>query len=238
MAEVDLLQGKAAQALDLYDRLLAEDEKSPKLWNERGVCLHQTGDVDGAEGSYRRAIESDPGYDAGSDEAFAQAVTLRPQFVDAWCNRGLMYLRRGRHGAALDAFRAALRASPDAASAWNGIGAVLMETRRYEEARNAFVRSVEADPEFAEARYNLSFVLSNLGDFEGALRETKRAMELNPYYTTPRYKLAPELDAAERISGDHGVESFTFDDQALDQIFAELAPAPAAPAAPPPAADA
>src|SRR6185503_15223349 len=109
---------------------------------------------------------------------------------------------------------------------------------------------VEADPDFAEARYNLSFVLSNLGDFEGALRETKRALELNPYYTTPRYKLAidvqfeyaevlaPELDAAERISGDHGVESFTFDDQALDQIFAELAPAPAAAAPEPPAADA
>jgi tetratricopeptide (TPR) repeat protein len=123
-----------------------------------------------------------------------------------------------------------------------------METRRYDEARNAFVRAVESDPDHAEARYNLSFVLSNLGDFEGALRETKRALELNPYYTTPRYKLAidlqfeyaevlaPELDAAERIVDGEQVESFNFDDGALDAIFQELAPQPAsaaAPAAPP-----
>jgi len=50
--------------------------------------------------------------------------------------------------------------------------------------------------------------------------------------------LAPELDAAERVSGEQGVESFTFDDQALDQIFSELAPAPAAAAEQAPPADA
>jgi tetratricopeptide (TPR) repeat protein len=50
--------------------------------------------------------------------------------------------------------------------------------------------------------------------------------------------LAPELDAAERLAGDDKVESFTFDESALDQIFGELAPQPAAAPAPAPAADA
>jgi tetratricopeptide (TPR) repeat protein len=37
--------------------------------------------------------------------------------------------------------------------------------------------------------------------------------------------LAPELDAAERISGeDRGIESFTFEEGALDSIFADLQP--------------
>ena len=50
--------------------------------------------------------------------------------------------------------------------------------------------------------------------------------------------LAPELDAAERISGEErGVEAFTFEEGALDSIFAELQPQ-GAPAQPAPAADA
>jgi cellulose synthase operon protein C len=254
MAEVYLLQGDATAALDLYDRLLSEDEGSPKLWNERGVCLHQSGQVQAAEENYLRSVRSDATYalawnnlgvarlhrgePGGAEAAFAEAVRLRGDFADVRLNQGLMLLRRGKHNAALEAYRAALAARPHSAPAWCGVGSVLLETRRYEEARNAFARAVEADPDLAEARYNLSFVLSNLGDFEGALRETKRALELNPYFTQPRYKLsielqfeyaevlAPELDAAERVDGeDTGVESFTFDEAALDAIFNEIAPA-------------
>ena len=58
------------------------------------------------------------GYPVGAEASFRESVTLRSCFTDAWWNRGLMYLSRGRHGAALDAYRAALRANPQAAAAW------------------------------------------------------------------------------------------------------------------------
>src|SRR5690606_7689980 len=48
MAEVHLLRRDLAAALELYDGLLAEDPESPKLWNERGVCLQQSGRRDDA----------------------------------------------------------------------------------------------------------------------------------------------------------------------------------------------
>ena len=41
---------------ELYDELLERDPASPKLWNERGVALHQDGRFADAEASYRRAI--------------------------------------------------------------------------------------------------------------------------------------------------------------------------------------
>ena len=84
----------------------------------------------------------------------------------------------------------------------------------------------------------MSFTLSNLGDFEGALRETKRALELDPYYVTQKFALAIDLQyetatigIVPEISADVTAESlgaeFNFDQRLLDNIFQELAPAPA-----------
>src|SRR5207342_2041847 len=52
MAEVHLLRREAKAAVELYDQLLAQHADSPKLWNERGVALHQDGKFAEAEESY------------------------------------------------------------------------------------------------------------------------------------------------------------------------------------------
>ncbi len=62
MAEVHLLRRDHAAALELYDRLVAAHADSPKLWNERAVCLHQAGRRDDARDDYRRAAALDPAY--------------------------------------------------------------------------------------------------------------------------------------------------------------------------------
>src|SRR6185369_7699573 len=51
MAEVHLLRREAKAAVELYDELLAHHADSPKLWNERGVALHQDGKFAEAEES-------------------------------------------------------------------------------------------------------------------------------------------------------------------------------------------
>src|SRR5256884_3006101 len=135
--------------------------------------------------------------------------------------------------------RQVLSSEPNSAAAWNGVGLVLVELKRFPDARNAFVRAVEVDPEHAGAHYNLSFTLSNLGDFDGALRATKRALELDPYYVSQKFALtidlqyeratigiAPEISAD--VTADTIGEDFAFDQRLVDNIFQELAPAPAA----------
>jgi tetratricopeptide (TPR) repeat protein len=62
MAEVHLLMRQPKEALGLYDELLQRQPQSPKLWNERGVALHQEGKFGEAEGSYRKALEAEPTY--------------------------------------------------------------------------------------------------------------------------------------------------------------------------------
>jgi tetratricopeptide (TPR) repeat protein len=251
MAEVRLLQRELPAALELYDALVREHPDSPKLWNERGVCLHQAGRRADAIASYERAVSVDPGYQlawnnlgvvrAGEPpeaavEAFRRALAGERPLFAARLNLGLLLLQRHQLRQALDEYQQALAEQSGSAVAWNGVGLVLMELRRFEDARNAFGRAVDADAGMAGAHYNLSFVLSQLGDFDGALRETRRALELEPLYVPQKFSLTIDLQyedptiaiAPELATEAGGVQlagEFAFDPPALDQLFAELTPA-------------
>ncbi|HEV2751672.1 MAG TPA: tetratricopeptide repeat protein [Gemmatimonadales bacterium] len=261
MAELHLLKHDFAAALELYDTLLREVPDSPKLWNERGVVLHQAGRSDEALASYRHAVEVDGKYaiawnnlgvalarGGGADadaaiESFRTALRLQGTFSAARLNLALLLYQLRRFQLALEAYRQVFSSEPNSASAWNGVGLVLVELKRFQDARNAFVRAVEADADHAGAHYNLSFTLSNLGDFDGALRATKRALELDPYYVSQKFALTIDLQyekatigIAPEISADVTTESigedFNFDQRLLDNIFQELAPPAAAPEPP------
>ena len=263
MAEVHLLRRDLAGALDLYDTLIKESPDAPKLWNERGVVLHQAGRSGDALVSYRQAIEVDPKYalawnNSGvilahqgateeATEAFRSALQVRRDFSVARLNLALLLFHLRRFQLSLEAYRQVLAEHPKSAPAWNGVGLVLVELKRFPDARNAFARAVEADPNHAGAHYNLSFALSNIGDFDGALRATKRALELDPFYVSQKFQLAIDLQyeegtigVAPEISADIATETlgaeFNFDQRLLDNIFEELAPVPAAPTPAAPAA--
>jgi len=256
MAEVYLLKRDFTDALELYESLIHEVPDSPKLWNERGVVLHQAGRTAEALTSYRQATEVDPRYalawnnvgvvlahqgdTEGAIEAFRKTLQLSSEFVSARLNLALLLTHRRRFQLALEAYRQVLAGQPTSAAAWNGVGLVLVELKRFPDARNAFVRAVEADPQNAGAHYNLSFTLSNLGDYDGALRATKRALELDPYYVSQKFALAIDLQyetvsigVVPEISADVAAETlggeFAFDQRLLDNIFQELEPAATAP---------
>ena len=256
MAEVHLLKKEPATAAQLYDKLLVSRPDSPKLWNERGIALHQDGRYAEAAESYRRATACDPQYALGlnnlgialyhvgnvegSVEAFRFALKAQPSFVKARLNLALLLFKSKRLPLCLEAYRQVLQLEPEQPVAWNGVGLVLVELKKLDDAKNAYGRAIQSRPNHAEAHYNLSFVLSNLGDYDGALRATKRALEIDPYYVPQKFELAidlefedpdftivPDLGGERRTDG--SVEEFAFDTRVLDSLFSELAPV-----APPP----
>src|SRR5204862_440993 len=86
MAEVHLLKRDFTDALELYESLIHETADSPKLWNERGVVLHQAGRTADALTSYRQATEVDPRYalawnNVGALRATQRALELYPYYV-------------------------------------------------------------------------------------------------------------------------------------------------------------
>ena len=265
MAEVYLLTKDVHQAVALYDDVIKAQPNSPKLWNERGVAMHQDGKFDAAAESYREATRADSRYalawnnlgvaryHGGSSEeaidAFRNALEVQPAFVKARLNLALLLYKGKRLQLALEAYRHVLDSNGEHPVAWNGIGLVLAELKRFEEARSAFARAIQSRPAYAEAHYNLSFTLSNLGDYEGALRETKRALELDPYYVPQKFELAidlqhedPDLSIVPDLGGERRtsqpVAEFAFDPRLLDSLFTTLA-TPSGPASSPePTADA
>lgn len=254
MAELHILRRDLAAALEVYDELVAERPERAKLWNERGVVLHQLGRGEDAQAAYRKAIEVEADYPLSYNnlgvslasqgrmddavDAFRDAIRRRTDLLQSRLNLGLLLAQMRKFQLSLEAYRQALELVPESCAAWNGIGLVLVELKRHTDARNAFARAVEADGRNAAAHYNLSFTLSNLGDFEGALREVRRALELDPYYTAQKFLLSIELQAddpslsvipdlsGEQQFGESG-ETFVFDQRLLDDIFRELKPAAA-----------
>jgi tetratricopeptide (TPR) repeat protein len=252
-AEVLLLNRDHAGALVLYDSLLKRQPKNAKLWNERGVALHQTGRYAEAKDSYRRAVEAEPGYalalnnlgvalyHAGDPEAafeaFRRALDDHGTFIKARLNQALLLFKGKRMQLSLEAYRKVLVVDSEHPVAWNGVGLVLAELRKFEDAKNAFARAIQARPRYAEAHYNLSFTLSNLGDFEGALRATKTALEMDPFYVAQKFELAIDQqyedldlsiqpDLGEEKRTDEGIADFAFDPAVLDSLFTELTPKP------------
>jgi tetratricopeptide (TPR) repeat protein len=250
-AETELLEGHAEEAVSRYDALLSGGADSPKIWNERGVALHELGRLEDAEASYRQALRCDDRYALAWNNvgvvrahcqdveaahlAFQRAIELQPELDDAQLNLGLLWTRTGELKKSLNLHRELLTRESNRPEAWNGLGSALLGLDRVDEARKAFARSVELNPKYTPARYNLSFALSRLGDHESALRETKNALELDPYYTTARYKLsidlqyegsevwAPELGAPELVEPEtKGVRDFDFEPTVLDELFNEL----------------
>jgi tetratricopeptide (TPR) repeat protein len=251
MAEVHLLRRDARAALDLYDSLIRRQPRSPKLWNERGVALHEAGQYVDAQQSYRNAIECDAAYPlalnnlgvalyhSGQPEpafdAFRRALELNASFVKGRLNQALLLYKGKRFQVALEAYKHVLAVDGEHPVAWNGVGLVLADLRKFDDARNAFARAIQARPNFAQAHYNLSFTLSNLGDFEGALRETKLALELDPYYVSQKFELAidlqhedPEIsiqpDLGEEKRADEAIEDFEYDPGILDSLFRSISP--------------
>ena len=253
MAEVYLLQRDFSAALQMYDSLLQEVPDSHKLWNERGVVLHQLGRAADAIESYRRSVELESDYSLALNnlavslaqqgqnddavDALAEAVKRDRPLVTPQLNLGLLFFKLSRFELALSAFKRILEGDQAGAAAWNGIGMVLTELGRREDARNAFARAVEEDPDSAEAHYNLSFALSALGDYDGALREVTRAQTLDPYYNPLKFRLAidlqhedPAISIVPEILADVTAESgapLKFDQGLIDSLFAELDQPPA-----------
>jgi tetratricopeptide (TPR) repeat protein len=249
IAEVHLLRRDYPVALELYERLLEETPDSPKLWNERGVVLHQLGRLPEALESYGHAVEHAPGYalalnnlavahavQGRYDEAvdrLREALSSQPFLVIPGINLGLLLFRSAKVQLSLQAFRKVLELDPACAPAWNGLGLILNELGRVADGRNAFARAVEADPGAAEGHYNLSFALSALGDYDGALREVTRAQEIDPYYTPQKFQLlidlqyeSPTIAIVPEISGDVSTElapqSLKIEQGAVDQLFRGL----------------
>ncbi len=117
-----LAQAPAATA----DKVKAAQERAAQDYIRHGLILATENRHESAAGSFRKAIELDPGNaeahsllgstlaklgkDAEAEAALRQAVTLRPDYAEGWHYLGIFLEEKGRKGEAEEAFAKARRA--------------------------------------------------------------------------------------------------------------------------------
>ncbi|MEM2979861.1 MAG: tetratricopeptide repeat protein [Thermoproteota archaeon] len=83
---------------------------------------------------------------------FDRATQLKPNYVEAWYNKGLALHRLGRIEEALRCYDEAIRIKPNYAEAWSSKGAVLYSLGRIEEALRCYDEAIRIKPNYAEVR--------------------------------------------------------------------------------------
>jgi tetratricopeptide (TPR) repeat protein len=161
---------------------------------------------------------------ARAAESFRRAVTLDPDYADAWAALGSVYRRLPLpgeiepKGAFTEAERAAKRAlelAPDHAEAVLVLGTVAFWYEwNYPRAEELLRRAAARQPSAAESHVYLAHLLSNLGRHDEALVEIRQARSLDP-----------NLPIARSLEGQFLVMARRYD-EALAQLDSTVAIAP------------
>jgi tetratricopeptide (TPR) repeat protein len=166
--------------------------------------LAADGDVDGAIGAYRRALELNPnsveahsnlgglllarGDPAGFEHAHA-ALRLDPDCGSAHYNLGMAWHRAGRDDRALPHLAAAVRLKPDVADAQRVYGVLLCARGMLMEGVPHLTRAIELAPEDPAARYCLAQAMISQHMLDRAREPLLAAIRLKPDYAEAHHAL-------------------------------------------------
>ena len=143
------LAGQYAQALSIVRPMLEPHavltgSALAEALNLAAVCSLGLGQLEDAQAYWRQAIE------------------IRPDFVDAYNNLGMLLKGLGCLPEAESLYRQLLSIRPDLAEASNNLGTVLYDLGRPHDAEAAYRYALALRANYTQAHYNLGIVLYDL----------------------------------------------------------------------------
>lgn len=124
----------------------------------------------GAESWFARGTQWEIDDPAQAEAAYRRALSLAPDYVDAYLNLGAMLCESKRCDEAVDLYDRALEHCPDSALVHFNHAIALEDQGRLEAAVESYERSLQLDPTLADAHFNVGRLEEQLGDARGALR--------------------------------------------------------------------
>ena len=152
-------------------------------------------------------------------DSLDKALQLKPDFAEAYNNRGNTLQKLGRSNDALDSYDKALQINPRYTEAHNNQGLALHELGRMQEALDSFDKALQLKPDFAEAYNNRGLALRELGQLEKSLDSFDNALQFDPQCVNTCYNRGNVLRKLGRLQ--EALDSF---DKAL-QLKPDLAEA-------------
>jgi Tfp pilus assembly protein PilF len=182
-------------------------------WNDYGIGLLLQGDIKGAEATFLKVTQMDPGYADGwvnvarariqegnmaaAEEVLRKALEIDPKLAKTHFFLGTALKSLGRYDDALGHLRIAADLYPRDRVVRNQLGRVLFLKRQYAAAVEEFKQVLSIDPEDLQAHYNLMLCYQGLGEAGAAERERVlytrfKADESSQAITGPYRQLHPE----------------------------------------------
>jgi tetratricopeptide (TPR) repeat protein len=186
--------GQLAEAVQLYERVLAAEPDHADSLHLLGVAAHQSGRSDQAVALVEAAIMRSPGAaayrnnlgciwaDLGHAEpaiaAYRAALELDPRYVDAHVNLAELYVRLARREVAEHHYRLALAQVPNQPAAWLKLSVLQAERGDLAEALASVDEARRHAPGHAEPRLQRGIILYGMGclaEAEAAFRAAAAA---------------------------------------------------------------
>jgi tetratricopeptide (TPR) repeat protein len=207
--------GRLDEAAALYRWVAEHFPDQPDAFHLQGVIALSRGDAAGALALIEQAVRLDPrdaayafnraaaltalGRDAEAAEAYGRALTLRPDWPEAWANRAALLRGLGRFEEALGAYDRALTLRPEAPESHFNRSIALLDLDRPDEALAAVDRALALAPGWAAAHGHRGWLLRRLKRLAESLASHDRALALDPAFFDSRYNRALTLQDLKRL---------------------------------------
>ena len=127
------------------------------------------------------------------DEALSsydKAISIKPDYAEAYSNRGNALRELKRLDEALINFEKAIAIKPDYANAYSNRGIALQELKRLDEALASYDKAIAIKPDYVEAHSNRGIALHELKRLDEALACYNKAINIKPDCTTAHWNLS------------------------------------------------
>ena len=121
---------------------------------------------------------------------YRRALEIRPDYVLALNNLGLVLQDQEKWDEALACHRRAIELKPQDADSYDHLGAAFQSQGKLDDAIDCFRHALVVNPDFAKAHNNLGFTLQCQGKMAESLDSFTRAIELKPDYTLAHFNRA------------------------------------------------
>lgn len=159
-----LSQGKYQQVLNQVSYLLLRFSSSVILYNFSGAANQGLGNTESAIESYKKAL------------------SIQPDYVDAYYNMGIAYKAQGKLEEAIKVYKKVLSIRPQYAEAHYNMGNIFKVQGKLEAAIRSYRSALSHKPDYVHAYNNLGTSLREQGRLEEAIEAYTMALSIKPDY--------------------------------------------------------
>lgn len=129
---------------------------------------------------------------------YDRAISLNPDFAEAWNNRAASLAKSGRLEQVLSDYDRAVSLNPDFAEAWSNRASACIKLNRFEEAISDCNRAIECNPRLAAAWNNRANAYAKTGQLDKAVSYYNHAIRLDSKLVEAYYNRATILGISGR----------------------------------------